>query len=81
MEGTPPLARRYVMRRSEYKARAAQRESAYNRWADDGGHTPDPEVTDAIGFTRSPWLAVGVAAALGFAIGWMTNPPRSRGGR
>jgi hypothetical protein len=52
------------------RADAAQRESDHQRWADDGGFTPDEVAAPPV---RSPWTAVGVAAALGFAVGWLTG--------
>ena len=56
---------------SEQATRAAQQDADHQRWADDGGFTPDPHVPAAT--TRSPWVAVGVAAAIGFALGWLTG--------
>ena len=69
------------MRRSERAARAAeaQRESDHQRWADDGGLTPDTAAAGhgvriaAWDVTRYPWVAVGAAAALGFALGWLAG--------
>jgi hypothetical protein len=66
------------MRQSERAVLAAeaQRESDHQRWADDGGLTPDPGeagLEAAIGVpgaTWHPWPAVGTAVALGFALGW-----------
>lgn len=57
------------------RADAAQKESDHQRWADDGGPTPDPEPARARPGvpTRSPWAAVGIAAAVGFAVGWLTG--------
>jgi hypothetical protein len=63
---------------SENSAPTTQRELALQRWADDGGFIPERETTRTPVPTRSPWRAVGVAAAVGFAIGWLTSP---RGGR
>jgi hypothetical protein len=65
---------------TEHETRAAQRESALQRWADDGGFIPEPQHPVAPGTRRSPWRAIGIAAACGFAIGWLTSPG-SRGGR
>ena len=60
------------MTRSEH----AQRESDHQRWADDGGFIPESQPREARTRTtdvaRSPWASVGVAAALGFALGWLT---------
>jgi hypothetical protein len=78
------------MRRSERAALAAeaQRQDDHQRWADDGGLTPDPEDAGPAGprsapvVTRYPWVAVGTAAALGFALGWLAGrryvPPAGR---
>ena len=63
--------------KSEHAERAAQHE-ADHRWADDGGFIPEMETRVAPVVTRSPWRAVGIAAAVGFALGWLTSP---RGGR
>ena len=55
--------------------RAAQREAAHPRGADDGGFTPDPEPdhpTTPV-FARSPWAAVAVAAGVGFALAWLVG--------
>ena len=52
----------------------AEREADHHRWADDGGFIPAPEIPAPIVATRSPWRAIGVTAALGFAIGWLTAP-------
>lgn len=64
--------------KSEHAERAAQHEADHQRWADDGGFIPEREAPRAPVPTRSPWQAVGIAAAIGFAIGWLTSP---RGGR
>ena len=63
---------------SEAAARdAAQRESDHHRWADDGGYIPEMEAgrpVVALGIVaRNPWVAVGVAAGIGFALGWLTR--------
>ncbi len=58
----------------EHAERAAQREADHHRWADDGGFIPAPETPAAATATRPPWRAIGVAVALGFAIGWLTGP-------
>ena len=54
----------------------AQRESDHQRWADDGGLVPEPQPREARPqasyVARSPWAAVGIAAAFGFALGWLT---------
>ena len=53
----------------------AQREDDHQRWADDGGLTPDPEGagpdvrTAASVVTRYAWVTLGSVAALGFALG------------
>ena len=60
----------------EHAEHTTQREADHHRWADDGGFVPDLEVPLAVAGTRSPWRAIGVAAALGFAIGWLTGPRR-----
>ena len=54
---------------------AAQRESSLHRWADDGGFIPEaaqPSIAIAR-VPRNPWVAVGIALGLGFAIGWLTG--------
>lgn len=66
--------------KSERAERAAQREADHNRWADDGGFIPEAEAPRTLAPTRSPWRAVGIASAIGFAVGWLTSPG-SRGGR
>ncbi len=65
---------------SEHPTRTTQQEHDHHRWADDGGRTPEPEVTKPRIPARSPWRAIGIAAAVGFAIGWLTAP-ESHGGR
>lgn len=56
---------------------AAQRESDHQRWADDGGFIPEPETVRPVAalsiITRNPWAAVGIAAGVGLAIGWLTG--------
>jgi hypothetical protein len=56
---------------------AAQRESALQRWADDGGFIPEPEATRPVAalnvMGRNPWAAIGIAAGIGFALGWLTG--------
>jgi ElaB/YqjD/DUF883 family membrane-anchored ribosome-binding protein len=64
---------------SEHDVRTAQKETAHQRWADDGGFIPETETPGALVRTHSPWRAIGIAAAVGFAIGWLTSPG-SRGG-
>ena len=66
------------MRQSERAARESdhQCESDHQRWADDGGFTPDSQSHGAqtlIADDRFPWSAVGIATALGFALGWLTG--------
>ena len=62
---------------SEHAEHAAQREADHHRWADDGGFIPEAETPGPPVPTRSPWRAVGIAAAIGCAIGWLTAPRRS----
>ena len=64
------------MPQSEPTTRAAQGEADYQRWADDGGFIPAQESPAPVVATRSLWRAVGIAAAIGFAIGWLTTPRR-----
>jgi ElaB/YqjD/DUF883 family membrane-anchored ribosome-binding protein len=56
---------------------ATQRESALQRWADDGGFIPEPEARRPVAapnvIARSPWAAIGVAVGVGFALGWLTG--------
>ena len=54
-------------------SRAAQREGDHQRWADDGGNIPadQPEAIETI--PHSPWPAIVVAVAAGFAVGWLTR--------
>jgi hypothetical protein len=56
---------------------ATQRESALERWADDGGFIPEPEAPRPVAalnaVVRRPWVAVGIAAGIGFALGWLTG--------
>jgi ElaB/YqjD/DUF883 family membrane-anchored ribosome-binding protein len=59
----------------EHAERAAQREADHQRWADDGGPTPAAEMHEAVVVARPPWLALGVAVAVGLVIGWLTAPP------
>ena len=65
------------MQRSEHSTLAAQRESDLQRWADDGGFIPKPQMTEVAVARRSPWRAVGIAAVFGFAIGWLTSSNRA----
>jgi hypothetical protein len=63
---------------SEQTTRAAEarvrQETAYQRWADDGGTIPDDvDHTPTARPRRNPWLYVGLAAAAGFACGWLSN--------
>ena len=61
--------------RNAASERTAQREADHQRWADDGGFTPDPEPdrpTTPV-FARSPWVAVVVAAGVGFALAWLVG--------
>ena len=67
------------MLRSEQTTRAAQRESDLQRWADDGGFIGEQRTNAVAATPRSPWLTVALAAAAGFAIGWLTAS--QRGGR
>ena len=53
------------------RADAAQKEADHQRWADDGGFTPDHHVAEAA--PRNPWVAIGIAAGVGFALGWLTG--------
>jgi hypothetical protein len=57
----------------------AERESDRHRWANDGGFIPTSESPAPVVATRSLWRAIGVAAALGFAIGWLTVTTRPAG--
>ena len=66
--------------KSEPGERAGQKESDYQRWADDGGFIPEAEAPGGSAPARFPWRVIGMAAAVGFAIGWLTSPG-SRGGR
>jgi hypothetical protein len=68
------------MEPSQHTTRAVQPEFELQRWADDGGFIPGRETLRTPVPTRSPWRAVGIAAALGFVIGWITSPG-PRGGR
>lgn len=68
------------MPQSERAVRAARRELTHQRWADNGGFSPEPDAVQAPPATRPPWLAVGAAAALRFAVGWLTAR-RPSGGR
>jgi hypothetical protein len=63
---------------SEHAENAAQREADHHRWGDDGGFIPETELPRTPAPTRSPWREIGIATAVGFAIGWLTSP---RGGR
>jgi hypothetical protein len=47
-----------------------QQEVDHHRRADDGGFIPSPERPEAAVVTRTPWLIIGIASALGFTIGW-----------
>ena len=62
---------------SERTTRAAQKESDHQRWADDGGFIPGPETARPVSalhaIARNPWAAVGIAAGIGFALGWLTG--------
>ena len=51
--------------------RAAQKESDHQRWADDGGFIPDVPEVPAV--ARTPWVAVAVAAGIGFALSWLSR--------
>jgi ElaB/YqjD/DUF883 family membrane-anchored ribosome-binding protein len=57
------------------RADIAQRESDHQRWADDGGFIPKLQAVEAAvgAVLRHPWAVVGVAAAVGFALGWVTG--------
>jgi ElaB/YqjD/DUF883 family membrane-anchored ribosome-binding protein len=57
------------------RADTAQREMDHQRWSDDGGFIPKPQAAEvAVGAVlRHPWAVVGVAAAVGFALGWVTS--------
>jgi hypothetical protein len=61
---------------SEHTERVVQSEADHHRWADDGGFIPAPETPAPAPATRPPWRAIGVAVALGFALGWLTGPRR-----
>jgi hypothetical protein len=75
------LIRRHRMGRRERAATvardAAQRESDHHRWADDGGFIPEPEAARPVAalkvVARNPWAAVGVAAGIGFVLGWLSG--------
>ena len=62
----------------EQTARAAQREVDHQRWADDGGVIPDSRNKGTETGAGSPWTAVGIAAALGFALGWLISSARKQ---
>jgi hypothetical protein len=72
--------RRCIMK-SEPAEGAAQHEADHHRWADDGGFIPETEIPRTPAATRSPWPAIGIAAAVGFAVGWVTSPGSRRGRR
>ena len=58
----------------EPSERAAQQETDLQRWADDGGRIPGTPPQARAGVRPvSPWRAVGVAAAVGFAVGWLST--------
>lgn len=65
---------------SEREERVAQKERDHHRWADDGGFIPGVEAPRTAAPAWSPWRSIGIAAAIGFAIGWLTSPG-SHGGR
>jgi hypothetical protein len=46
-------------------------ETARQRWADDGGFIPEDETLAPVSVSR-PWAAVGIAASIGFVVGWLT---------
>jgi hypothetical protein len=59
------------------RADIAQRESDHDRWADDGGFSPEPDaalpkpvIPTAL---KKPFAAVGLALAVGLAIGWFVR--------
>lgn len=51
-------------------------EAELQRWADDGGRNPDatPGRVRRANVPRPPWAAVGIAAGLGFVLGWLSAP-------
>jgi hypothetical protein len=55
--------------------RSAQREAAFQRWADDGGAPPTgrPGQARATERPRSPWVSVGLAVGVGFTLGWLSG--------
>ena len=59
----------------ERNERTAQQEAALQRWADDGGG-PRVNPHAAAVLPRPRWEAVGVAVAVGFALGWLTGRGR-----
>ena len=54
------------------RQRERDQEADLQRWDDDGGFIPEL-VAEAPPRARSPWITVGVAAGLGFVLGWLTG--------
>jgi hypothetical protein len=59
----------------ERTERSAQQEADLQRWADDGGAPSMGRAGQARAADRprSPWVAVGVAVAVGFTLGWLSG--------
>lgn len=64
---------------TEHAERAAQHEADHHRWADDGGFIPEMELPSTPAAARSAWRAIVIAAAVGFAFGWLTSPGTRKG--
>ncbi len=51
---------------------AGQQETDLQRWADDGGRSPDARTVRRVA-PQNPWAVIGLAAAVGFAFGWLSG--------